>query len=60
MSVEKVISLGLPVHRIKQEVEICETGFFPMTSDEKRLHTFVKDISSDDELCSELFNALFE
>lgn len=60
ISLEKAISIGVPVNRIEDSVSYVKKHGITMTEDELRLKKFSKDVSDDNEICEELYNMIFD
>lgn len=60
MSIEKALSLGIPVSRICDTEERRNIRGIFMTDSEKHSRIFAEDITDNDELCASLVDRLFE
>lgn len=51
---------GLPLARIKNEVEFVERGGMTLSTDELELKTFAQDVSEYEDTCKDLIFSIFE
>lgn len=59
MSVNKAKELGIPIERITESVSCIKKCGILITEDELARHSFSKDISDNNDMCTAMFNHIF-